>query len=95
MTTTRALTCRAVAEHSPEPPHDRPALPGTAPTQIPRWTQDCRPDRAQIEVAVPEDLRAAVPPLARDLEVAPGSIWLAAHARVLQALSGEQEITTG
>ena len=64
MTTTRALTCRAVAEHSPEPPHDRPALPGTAPTQIPRWTQDCRPDRAQIEVAVPEDLRAAVRSLA-------------------------------
>ncbi|MDP9981694.1 amino acid adenylation domain-containing protein [Pseudarthrobacter oxydans] len=46
-------------------------------------------------MAVPQDLCQAVRTLAQSLQVAPGSIWLAAHARVLQALSGETEVTTG
>lgn len=95
MTTSTALTCRAVAAHSSDPASDRPAHPGVAPTEIPRWTQDRHAGQEQVEVAVPENLRTAVPPLARAWEVTPGSVWLAAHARVLQALSGEAEITTG
>ncbi|WP_336650031.1 amino acid adenylation domain-containing protein [Kocuria rosea] len=95
MTTTRALTCRAVADHPPAPADDRPAVPGAAPTRIPRWTHDRRSYQAQVEATVPEDLSTAVRSLARDWEVAPDTIWLAAHARVLQALSGEQEVTTG
>ncbi|MFI7581355.1 amino acid adenylation domain-containing protein [Kocuria kalidii] len=95
MTTSTALTCRAVAAHPSDPAGDRPALPGVPPTEIPRWTQDRHAGQEQVEVAVPEDLRAAVPPLARAWEVTPSSVWLAAHARVLQALSGEPEIATG
>ena len=95
MTTTRALTCRAVADHPPAPADYRPAVPGAAPTRIPRWTHDRRSYQAQVEATVPEDLGTAVRSLARDWEVAPDTIWLAAHARVLQALSGEQEVTTG
>jgi amino acid adenylation domain-containing protein len=46
-------------------------------------------------VEIPEDLRQAVRNLSHMLDVPPASIWLAAHARVLQALSGETEVTTG
>ncbi|MCM3687871.1 non-ribosomal peptide synthetase [Kocuria rosea] len=95
MTTTSGPTCRAVAAHSPDPAGDQPLLPEVAPTEIPRWTQDRRAGQDRAEVAVPEDLRTAVLTLADVWEVTPGAIWLVAHARVLQALSGETEIATG
>ena len=95
MTTTSALTCRTVADHSSGPGNDRTAPAGAAPTAIPRWTQDRRPGQGRVEVEVPEDLRQAVRNLSRMLDATPASIWLAAHARVLQALSGETEVTTG
>jgi amino acid adenylation domain-containing protein len=43
----------------------------------------------------PGDRGAAGRTLAQSLQVAPGSIWLATPARVLQSLSGETEVTTG
>jgi len=95
MTTTSALTCRTVADPSAGPGNDRAAPVGAAPTAIPRWTQDRRPGQGRVEVAVPEGLRQAVRALSRTLDAAPASIWLAAHARVLQALSGETAVTTG
>lgn len=95
MTTTSGPVRRAVPQHTPDPPRDRPARPASAPTRIPRWTQSPGAGQEQVDVAVPEDLRTAVGPLARAWEVAPEAVWLAAHARVLQALSGETEITTG
>ena len=52
---------------------------------VPRWTRDPRPGMAEHEVPVPDDLRAAVS----------GPELLAAHARVLAALTGEQEVGTG
>lgn len=95
MTTTSALTCRTVADHSSGPGNDRTAPAGAAPTAVPRWTQDRRPGQGRVEVAVPQDLCEAVRSLSRMLGATPASIWLAAHARVLQALSGETEVTTG
>ncbi|MUN63708.1 amino acid adenylation domain-containing protein [Kocuria sediminis] len=95
MTTTSGPVCRPVPQSTQDPAGARPALPEPAPTRIPRWTRDPRAGQEQVEVTVPEDLRTAVGQLARDWEVAPGAIWLAAHARVLQALSGETEVTTG
>ncbi|UNK44557.1 non-ribosomal peptide synthetase [Arthrobacter sulfonylureivorans] len=95
MTTTSALTCRTVADHPSGLGNDRTAPTGAAPTAIPRWTQDRQPGQGRVEVAVPEDLRQAVRTLSRTLKATPASIWLAAHARVLQALSGETEVTTG
>jgi amino acid adenylation domain-containing protein len=64
-------------------------------TGIPRWTLDPVAGVAEHEVAVPDDLEAALHRLADDLAVSPGSILLAAHATVLAALSGEAEVTTG
>jgi amino acid adenylation domain-containing protein len=96
MTTTPALTCRtAAADHPSGPGKDRTAPEGAAPTAIPRWTQERQPGQGRIEVAVPEDVRQAVLILSRMLDATPASLWMAAHARVLQALSGETEVTTG
>ncbi|MGO4193163.1 amino acid adenylation domain-containing protein [Arthrobacter sp. YAF17] len=94
MTTTSALTCRTAGSSS-GPGKDRTAPAGAALTVIPRWTQERQPDQGRIEVAVPQDLFEAVRTLAQSLQVVPSSIWLAAHSRVLHALSGETEVTTG
>ncbi|AUI52501.1 non-ribosomal peptide synthetase [Arthrobacter crystallopoietes] len=95
MTTTSALTCRTAADHSSDPGRSRLALPAAAPTTIPRWTRHPQAGQERVEVAVPEDLRTSVRLTARALETTPGSLWLAAHARVLHALSGETEIAIG
>lgn len=63
--------------------------------RIPRWSQDRRAGQDRVEVTVPEDVRTAVLQLAHDWAVEPGALVLAAHARVLQALTAEAEITTG
>ncbi len=94
MTTTPALTCRTAGQ-SFDPVDGRRSVPAAAPTAIPRWTRDPQSGQEQVEVAVPEDLRTSVRLTARALKTTPGSLWLAAHARVLQALSGESEIATG
>ncbi|MEX5295308.1 amino acid adenylation domain-containing protein [Kocuria sp. CPCC 205268] len=95
MTTTSEPVCRVAGRIAPDPAAGRTAPQVSTPTRIPRWTQDPRTGQEQVEVTVPEDLRSAVQTLARDWEATPGAIWLAAHARVLQALSGETEVTTG
>ncbi|MGD6978260.1 MULTISPECIES: non-ribosomal peptide synthetase [Citricoccus] len=95
MTTTPPATCRAAADPSPERASDRQALPETAPTRIPRWTRDPWHGQGTVEVVVPEDLRTGVGTMARDFGVTPGSIWLTVHARVLGALAGETEVTSG
>jgi amino acid adenylation domain-containing protein len=62
-----------------------------APTDQP----DLGPHEAQLDTPVPAHVRSEVVLLAQRSRVAPGSLWLAAHARVLQALSGEGEVSTG
>lgn len=94
MTSSPALSCRT-AGRSFAPADGGPSLPAAAPTTVPRWRQDPQPGEARLGLPVPADLGTAVRTLAQSLQVAPGSIWLAAHARVLQALSGQAEITTG
>jgi len=64
-------------------------------TPIPRWTLDPVPGVAAHEAAVPEDLLATLQALSEGLNVPLGSVLLAAHAKVLSALSGEREVTTG
>jgi amino acid adenylation domain-containing protein len=61
-------------------------------TAIPRWTAEPVPGVAQHEAAIPGDL---VDDLRRRLEVPLSSILLAAHIKVLAALSGETEVVTG
>ena len=47
------------------------------------------------EAAIPDDLVARLHRLSDDLELPLSSVLLAAHAKVLSALSGEHEVTTG
>jgi amino acid adenylation domain-containing protein len=63
-------------------------------TAIPRWTLDPMPGVGEHEAAIPEDLVAGLRRLADELEVPLSSVLLAAHARVLAALSGEREVVT-
>jgi amino acid adenylation domain-containing protein len=64
-------------------------------TTIPRWTLDPVPGIAFHEATVTADRLKALRTLAGDLGLPLGSVLLAAHAKVLAALSGESEIVTG
>jgi amino acid adenylation domain-containing protein len=64
-------------------------------TAIPRWTLTPVTGIAEHEAAISGDLVAALRRLADELAVSLSSVLLAAHARVLAALSGEREIVTG
>jgi amino acid adenylation domain-containing protein len=64
-------------------------------TPIPRWTLDPVPGIAGYETAVPRDLVAALRRLAGSLAVPLRSVLLAAHGKVLAALSGEDEVVIG
>ncbi len=64
-------------------------------TTIPRWTPAPVPGSADLEVTLTDSSRVALRKLADRLAVPLGSVLLAAHARVLSALSGETEVVTG
>ncbi|MGE5763734.1 MAG: non-ribosomal peptide synthetase, partial [Mycobacterium leprae] len=64
-------------------------------TAIPRWTLDPTPGVAEHVATLDDDLAAAVRRLADGLELPLHSVALAAHAKVLAALSGEQDVVTG
>ncbi len=64
-------------------------------TAIPRWTLTPVTGTAEHEATIPGDLMAALHRLADELAVSLSSMLLAAHARVLAALSGEREVVTG
>ena len=64
-------------------------------TAIPRWSLRPMAGVAGHEAAIPDDLAAALRRRADELAVPLGSVLLAAHAKVLAALSGEPEVVTG
>jgi amino acid adenylation domain-containing protein len=64
-------------------------------TAVPRWSLDRAAGVASHESTIPDDLAAALRRLAEELGAPLGSVLLAAHAKVLAALSGEREVTTG
>jgi amino acid adenylation domain-containing protein len=64
-------------------------------TPIPRWTQDRAPGIGEHEARIPDDLAAALRLLTDELGVTPCAALLAAHAKVLAALSGEGDVVTG
>jgi amino acid adenylation domain-containing protein len=64
-------------------------------TEVPRWTPHPVAGVAAYDVAIPNDLVAALRRLADGLEMPLSSVLLAAHAKVLAALSGEREVATG
>src|ERR671914_1378419 len=65
-------------------------------TTIPRWTLDPAPGVAEHETTLVIDgLVTALRQRADELAVPISSVLLAAHAKVLAALSGEREVVTG
>jgi amino acid adenylation domain-containing protein len=64
-------------------------------TAIPRWTLEPAVGIAQHETAIRTGLWVTLQQVAEQLAVPFSSVLLAAHAKVLAALSGEREVTTG
>ncbi|WP_405888631.1 amino acid adenylation domain-containing protein [Streptomyces sp. NBC_01136] len=64
-------------------------------TAIPRWTLHPVSGVADHETTVREDVVGPLRRLAEDLAVPLDSVLLAAHAKVLAALSGEREVVSG
>jgi amino acid adenylation domain-containing protein len=64
-------------------------------TTIPRWTVHPASGVAEHLATVPESVTAAARRLAAELGVPVGSLLLAAHAKVLAALSAETRVVTG
>ena len=64
-------------------------------TAIPRWTLHPVPGAANYEAAIPADLAAALRRMADELAIPFRSVLLAAHAKVLAVLTGEQQVTAG
>ena len=62
---------------------------------LPRWARDPIPGVAVHDAAIPSDIVAASHRLADELDVPLSSVLLAAHAKVLSALSGEREVAMG
>jgi len=63
-------------------------------TSVPRWTSNPVPGVAQCRASIPAPVADAVRRLAAELVVPPADVVLAAHARVLAALSGERDVVT-
>ena len=64
-------------------------------TTIPRWTLEPVPGVASHETTIPSDLTATLRERGAELGVPLSSVLLAAHARVIGALSGEPDVMTG
>jgi amino acid adenylation domain-containing protein len=64
-------------------------------TAMPRWARDPISGLAVHDAVLPSDLVAASHRLADELNVPLSSVLLAAHAKVLSALSAERHVVTG
>src|SRR5215467_3918387 len=62
---------------------------------VPRWTLKPVAGVGEYEAGIPHELIAALCRLANELAVPLSSVLLTAHAKVLGALSGEREVSTG
>ncbi|MYW14396.1 amino acid adenylation domain-containing protein [Streptomyces sp. SID2955] len=73
----------------------RRALTAGGVTAAPRWVREPVPGTLEQEVEVPDDVATSVRALVRRSSLPLSSVLLAAHAKVLAALSGEREVVTG
>jgi len=64
-------------------------------TALPRWTREREAGVAEHETTLPGELVASMLRLADEMAVSFNSVLLAAHAKVLAALTGEREVSTG
>ncbi|MET8563280.1 amino acid adenylation domain-containing protein [Streptomyces flaveolus] len=70
-------------------------LTAGGPTAVPRWVQEPVPGASEQQTPVPDDVVTSVRALVRRSGLPLSALLLAAHAKVLAALSGEREIVTG
>ena len=80
-----------------EPGHEfwRSVLTAGGSTTLPRWTLDPAPGVAEYEVPIPRESLVAARRAAYELGAPLRTVLLAAHAKVLAALSGERDVVTG
>ena len=64
-------------------------------TTLPRWTREPATGVGEYEARIPHELAAALRQLADKLAVPFSTVLLTAHAKVLGALSGECDVSTG
>ncbi len=67
----------------------------TAFTAVPRWTLNPVSGVGEAEVRITDELMTAMRRVANELAVPLSTVLLTAHAKVLGALSGEREVSTG
>ncbi|HEY1974697.1 MAG TPA: amino acid adenylation domain-containing protein [Pseudonocardia sp.] len=93
MTVTKDLNEAITAPDGPN--YWRDVLRAGGFTAVPRWSTTGTPGVEHRETRVPRTVCSALHRLAEQWAVRPHSILLAAHARVLAALSGQLGVTTG
>src|ERR687891_192855 len=76
-------------------PETAAALRPRPATAIPRWTLDPVTGVAEHEATIPGELVDALHQVADDAVVPFSAVLLAAHAKVLAAVSGDSEVATG
>ncbi|MFJ3640557.1 amino acid adenylation domain-containing protein [Streptomyces sp. NPDC090108] len=64
-------------------------------TAVPRWVREPAAGVAEHEIPVPDDVARAARELVHQADVPVSALLLAAHAKVLAAVSGEPEVVTG
>ena len=64
-------------------------------TAIPRWTVAPLAGVGELEAPIPNDLATAARRLADNLSISMSSVLLAAHVKVLSALSGDTDMVAG
>src|SRR6266404_6406538 len=64
-------------------------------TALPRWTLSPVPGVGEHEATIPDEVMAELRRLANELAVPLSSVLLTSHAKVLGAVSGEREVSTG
>lgn len=73
----------------------RDVLTAGGATEVVRWTRSPAPGTAVVEAVIPGALVTELDSLTTSLRVSPTSPILAAHTKVLSALTGESAVTTG
>lgn len=64
-------------------------------TEVARWTRNPAPGTAEVEAVIPGALVTELARLTTSMRVSPTAPMLAAHAKVVSALTGETAVTTG
>ncbi|WP_097971821.1 amino acid adenylation domain-containing protein [Streptomyces sp. gb14] len=74
----------------------RSASPASDPfSPVPRWARDPAPGTAEHRAAIPGEVLAGLRALGERADLTAASVLLAAHAKVLAALTGQDEVVTG